>query len=331
MAFIINYRDTLKDCVATSEMGEIVRNKEMASNSVDMNMDQFKENEELKTCVASLKRKKGQLCKSKPGKDGLCWRHSKEPCQQADTQVVGNIVVKTTIKELREIAKKEGLKGYSRKSKGDLVKLIETNTAHKFTREEVFPKKEPKTIAKRRGITNYSRLGRAALTDLVKKDIENAPVEDEIKVVDRRHALKGVFGTVRIDPLQQHDLETFFQESRSNISSTIEDALTRKKGLKGQLVLKVEMVKTNPVTGWNTYVIPYFRSAQTVITESADFDFEIAVMVGKIKESMSRYMHEGSGWTFAHIEQLDIHLKSLLDEKTTVHTSNSRSKTDNVC
>lgn len=144
----------------------------------------------------------------------------------------------------------------------------------------------------------------------MKKDIENAPVEEEIRVVDRRDALKGVFGTVRIEPLQQHDLETFFQVSRSTISRTVEDALTRKKGLKVQLVLKVELVKTNPATGGNTYVIPYFRSAKTVITESADLDFEIAVMVGKIKESMIRYMREGSGWTFAHIEQLEIHLNN---------------------
>ena len=62
------------------------------------------------------------------------------------------------------------------------------------------------------------------------------------------------------------------------------------------------------MTGRNTYVIPYFRSAQAVITESAELDFEIAVMVGKIKENMSRYMREGSGWTFGHIELLEIHL-----------------------
>ncbi|CAG2207647.1 unnamed protein product [Mytilus edulis] len=175
--------ENTRDRVAKSEMDEIEINKEMASNSVDMNMDQFKENEELKTCGASLKRKKGQFCKSKPGKDGLCWRHSKEPRQQEDTPVVGNIVVKTTMKELREIAKKEGFKGYSRKPKGELVKLIETNTAHKFTCEEVFTKKELKTIAKRRGITNYSRLGRADLTELVKKNIENAPLKRKSKLL----------------------------------------------------------------------------------------------------------------------------------------------------
>ena len=64
-------------------------------------------------------------------------------------------------------------------------------------------------MAKSRGITNYSRLGRAALSEVVKKDIENTPVEEEIKIIDRREALGGVFGTVIIEPLQQHDLETF--------------------------------------------------------------------------------------------------------------------------
>lgn len=134
-------------------------------------------------------------------------------------------------------------------SKEKLVKLIEEKTNRKFTREEVFTKNELKAIAKRRGITKYSRLGKDALTALVKKNIKNDPVEDEIKVVNQHDALKGVFGTVKINPLQQHDLEMFFQISRSTIFMTIEDALTQKKGLDVHLVLKVELVKTNPATG----------------------------------------------------------------------------------
>ena len=143
---------------------------------------------------------------------------------------------------------------------------------------------------------------------MVKKDIENAPVEDEIKVIDRREALNGVFGTVVIEPLKPHDLETFFKVSVSTISSTISDALANKKGLKVQLVLTVELVKTNPATGENTYIIPYFRSKAATITQSTDLELEIAFMTEKVKENMAKYMREGSGWTFGHIEQLDIHL-----------------------
>ena len=146
--------------------------------------------------------------------------------------------MKETIKEFRQIAKDEGLRGFSRMSKEKLVKLIEEKTNRKFTREEVFTKKELK-LAKKRGITKYSRLGRAALTDLVKKDIENVPEEEEIKVVEGRDALKGVFGTVKIERLQQYDLKMFFQISHNTISSTIEDVLTQKKGLRVSLTSMV--------------------------------------------------------------------------------------------
>lgn len=44
------------------------------------------------------------------------------------------------------------------------------------------------------------------------------------------------------------------------------------------------------------------------ITESTDLDFEIVVMIAKIKGSMANYMREGSEWVFDHIEQLEIHL-----------------------
>ena len=92
-------------------------------------------------------------------------------------------------------------------------------------------------MAKRGGITNYSRLGRAALTDLVKKHVENTTVEDQIKIIDRRETLEGVFGTITIEPLQQH-LETFFRVRGGTISTIIEHSLKHKKGLKVQLVLK---------------------------------------------------------------------------------------------
>ncbi|VDI46426.1 Hypothetical predicted protein [Mytilus galloprovincialis] len=68
------------------------------------------------------------------------------------------------------------------------------------------------------------------------------------------------------------------------------------------------MVKTNPDTRENIYVIPHFTSKLTTITESTDLELEIAFMVEKVKESMAKYMREGSGWTFGHIEKLEIHL-----------------------
>lgn len=51
----------------------------------------------------------------------------------------------------------------------------------------------------------------------MKRHIEYTPMEDEIHVTDRREVLGGVFGTVIIEPIQQHDLLLFFQVSRNTI------------------------------------------------------------------------------------------------------------------
>ncbi|VDI17590.1 Hypothetical predicted protein [Mytilus galloprovincialis] len=220
--------------------------------------------EQKTTCGYPLKRKKGQLCKSKPGKDGLCWRHSKTPRQQEEER--------------------------SSQSR------------------EVLSKKQLKALAKNRGLTKYSQLKRDDLNHLVEEDIKNAPVEDEINVTDRRQALNGVFGTVVIEPAKQHDVATFLKVSRSTVTTTISDALAQKKGLKVNLVLLAELVKTDPATGENKYVTPYFRSAQAILTQSSDLELEIDFMMGKVKENMAKYMREGSGWTLGHVENLEIHL-----------------------
>ncbi|VDI52954.1 Hypothetical predicted protein [Mytilus galloprovincialis] len=170
--------------------------------------------EQKTTCDAPLKRKKGQFCKSKPGNGGCCWRHSKQPRQLEEEEIIpveGKMVVKETMKTLRQIAKDEGVRGYSRKGKEALVKLIEEKTNRKFTREEVFNRKQLKAMAKNRGLTNYSQLKRDDLANLIEEDIENTPIEDEIKIIDVRKALNGVFGTVIIEPAKPHDVATFLK------------------------------------------------------------------------------------------------------------------------
>ena len=118
--------------------------------------------------------------------------------------------------------------------------------------------------------------------------------------------MEGVFGTITIEPLQQH-LETFFRVRGGTISTIIEHSLKHKKGLKVQLVLKVELVKTYPATAENIYVFP-FRSAVVTITQSSDLDCEISVMTEKVKDNLAKYIRDSSGWTFGKIEQLEIFL-----------------------
>ncbi|CAG2215399.1 LRP1B [Mytilus edulis] len=66
--------------------------------------------------------------------------------------------------------------------------------------------------------------------------------------------------------------------------------------------------KIIPATSENNYANPIFRSASRIILESSDLDEEIAQMEDKIKESMEAFNAKGSGWTFGHIEKLEIQL-----------------------
>ena len=196
-----------------------------------------------------------------------------------------------TMGELRKIAKEEGVRGYSRKNKLDLVRLIESATTRKFKRREVFTRKQLKAIARRRGITNFSRLKKDQLVEKVKQNIEEAA--DQIEVEDKREALGGVFGTVIIKPKTQQDVETFIKVSWGKIRSTISEGPAEKQGLKAEIILHVEMVKISPATGEDIYANPKFRSALRVITESADLDEVIEQMVDKIIESLANYQAGG--------------------------------------
>ena len=181
-------------------------------------------------CNTPLKRKMGHLCKGKPGNDGLY-----SPRQDdADQPIGGKFRVVETMGELRKITKEEGVVGYSRKNKVELVRLIESTTNRKFTRREVCTKKQLKEMARRRGITNISRLRKDELVEKVIQGLED--VADQIEVLDKREALGGVFGIVIIKPKMQQDVENFIKVSWGTIRSKISEGLA---GLKMETIIHV--------------------------------------------------------------------------------------------
>ncbi|VDI51899.1 Hypothetical predicted protein [Mytilus galloprovincialis] len=87
---------------------------------------------------------------------------------------------------------------------------------------------------------------------------------------------------------------------------------------------------------------PSFKSLQMTIFETTNLEQEIDDAVEKIKETMSKYQREGSGWVFSQIKRLDIHFskfkplagssfialpKQLLLKKAIINVKN----TDNQC
>ena len=76
------------------------------------------------------------------------------------------------------------------------------------------------------------------MTELVKRNSINAPVKEEIKIIDRREALRGrEFGTGTIEPLLHYDLETF-RVNRGIISTKIGHTINQKKRFECTLELK---------------------------------------------------------------------------------------------
>ena len=69
-----------------------------------------KPDEVAKTCGFLMRN--GKVCMNKHSRDGLCWRHRKQTAKHDDDDVIigGTNKVTETIKELRQIAKEEGLK-----------------------------------------------------------------------------------------------------------------------------------------------------------------------------------------------------------------------------
>ena len=84
---------------------------------------------------------------------------------------------------------------------------------------------------------------------------------------------------------------------------------------------QVELVRTNPATGENTYVALYLKLACATITQFTSLELEIAFMKEKIKENIAKYMRESRGWTFGHIEKLEIHLNMFKHLTWKCHTT----------
>lgn len=135
------------------------------------------------------------------------------------------------------------MKGYCRLSNVNLVNLIEDKTDQRLKREVVFIMKQLKALAKRREIHTYSRLTKKILSTLIINNIKEASVDEELEITDGREALNDVFGTVKIGSKKKNDVNTFLKLFRSTIISKIQRALTKKKGLKVDLVFIVEMMK----------------------------------------------------------------------------------------
>ncbi|CAG2250082.1 unnamed protein product [Mytilus edulis] len=199
----------------------------------------------------------------------------------------------------------------------DLVRLIESATDRKFKRRK-YSLEAAQGDSKAQGITNFSRLKKDQLAEKVKQSIEEAA--DQIEIADKREAVGGIFGTVDIKPKTQLDVETFIRLSWGKTEARFRRAGGKERVESGNTTPRGDG-KIIPATSENNYANPIFRSASRVILESSDLDEEIAQMEDKIKESMEAFNAKGSGWTFGHIEKLEIQLNEHKPQRKLIYTT----------
>ena len=139
-----------------------------------------------------------------------------------------------TVKQLKQLAKERGLRGYSRLRKADLIAAINT--------QENFPVKfrtlkHLRRKAKKRGLKRYSKLRK---TDLIAA--LNAQV---FKLYESESAIKGFTKQYRIDGRQRIDATTFLDVVRPQIIGLLE----RSRCIKVNLVLTCTMERIDMKSG----------------------------------------------------------------------------------
>ena len=228
-----------------------------------------------------------------------------------------------TVKELREIAKQRGLKGYYKLRRAELIDAI--NKAHLLDAPvpdiqvpilEPTAYKPPKTTLSK--VTSHIKSFADWLLSYVPEPIKR-PINEKLEalkstvsklfgkikphtLVESKTAIKGFTKQHTIDGRQGMDAETFLNTVRPLVVNLLE----RNRGTKFNLILTCTMEKVSILTGDVITKHPPFRSCTEINLDATDVNELYDIATDKIKESMANYQQEGSNLRFVAVEKLDI-------------------------
>ena len=226
-----------------------------------------------------------------------------------------------TKKDLREYAKEQGYRGYSRLTKEELRELIskpplyyEAAKNEERRQRGEYTKKELNEIAKNAGLRGYSKLKK---DDLIEKLRENYILSSDIfdvqepareprhpfKIRKTASALNQFTNQYAIDAPDGYDPTSFLKTVKQSIISL----LSNNTETKSQMILKCVFENTNLQTDETVTTEAAFRSITEIILESTNFDELYEIWKAKILESIDTFQNNGSGWIFKSIVSLEIH------------------------
>ena len=106
-------------------------------------------------------------------------------------------------------------------------------------------------------------------------------------------------------PTEQMDLILCFRGIRNIIKTLLQDNLYIHKGIKWNLILKVEMVKKSG-DGRLQYNMAFFRSSMSILLWKGHIAHELNQAFQKLYNSFEEYNNKGSGWRIHRIYQMEV-------------------------
>jgi len=255
---------------------------------------------------------------------------------------------KQTVRELKDLAKEQGVKGYYKLHKAELIETLTNakpprnivpNTSSRILDEPIpeinVPILKPSQPTRNSLVPSLKHLaGRVA--NPIKKEINKfsdwilshvpEPIKKAVnkRVDSLKEEVNRIFmrGERLVLKEQQTALKGYLKTYRidgqkgigykqfiSKIKPKVLDLINQqKKPVKVKFIYTCKFIKENPATGQIDENSGYFHSPIETITESTDFSNLFDTMTNKQLEDLEKFTNQGSGWKFDSVEYFDINI-----------------------